>query len=62
LPLEVSDTGIGVTEAAMGRLFSVFPQTDSSTTRRFGRSGPGLSISRQLARMMGDDIVARSKQ
>jgi PAS domain S-box-containing protein len=60
--VEVSDTGIGMNEEAMGRLFSVFTQADNSTTRRFGGSGLGLSISRQLARMMGGDIVVRSTE
>jgi len=60
--VEVSDTGIGLNEEAMGRLFAVFTQADSSTTRRFGGSGLGLSISRQLARMMGGDIVVRSEE
>jgi PAS domain S-box-containing protein len=58
--VEVTDTGIGMNAEAIGRLFSVFTQADNSTTRRFGGSGLGLSISRQLARMMGGDIVATS--
>ncbi len=58
--VEVADTGIGMNEETIGRLFEVFTQADSSTTRRFGGSGLGLSISRQLARMMGGDIVVRS--
>jgi CheY-like chemotaxis protein len=58
--VDVSDSGIGMNEEAMGRLFSVFTQADNSTTRRFGGSGLGLAISRQLARMMGGDIVVSS--
>ncbi|WP_374592701.1 ATP-binding protein, partial [Aquabacterium sp.] len=56
----VSDTGIGMDEAALSRVFNPFEQADGSTTRRFGGTGLGLSISRQLARLMGGDIAARS--
>jgi CheY-like chemotaxis protein len=62
ISVEVGDTGIGMNEDAIGRLFSVFSQADNSTTRRFGGSGLGLSISRQLARMMGGDIVVKSEE
>jgi PAS domain S-box-containing protein len=60
--VEVADSGIGMSEEAMGRLFSVFTQADNSTTRRFGGSGLGLAISRQLARMMGGDITVASRE
>jgi len=56
----VSDTGIGIARADMARLFEKFEQADASTTRRFGGSGLGLSICRQLAQMMGGEIRARS--
>jgi PAS domain S-box-containing protein len=60
--VEISDSGIGMSEEAMSRLFSVFTQADNSTTRRFGGSGLGLAISRQLARMMGGDITVASRE
>jgi PAS domain S-box-containing protein len=60
LRFEVSDTGIGVPEAARGHMFERFQQADSSTTRRFGGTGLGLAITRRLARMMGGDVDFRS--
>ena len=56
----VADTGIGMTEAQLARLFKPFEQADSSTTRRFGGSGLGLVISCDLARMMGGEITVES--
>ena len=61
LCFDVSDEGIGITESQMGRLFHPFEQGDSSTTRRFGGTGLGLSVSKRLAQMMGGDIVAQSR-
>jgi signal transduction histidine kinase/ActR/RegA family two-component response regulator len=60
--VKISDTGIGMTDEQMGRLFGLFEQADGSTTRRFGGSGLGLFISRQLARMMGGDITVGSEE
>jgi len=61
LRLSVSDTGIGIAQADMRRLFEKFEQADASTTRRFGGSGLGLAICRQLAEMMGGAIRGRSR-
>ena len=58
--ISVADTGIGMNEEQLGRLFQIFSQADASTTRKYGGSGLGLSISRHFARMMGGDITAAS--
>ncbi len=60
IQITVTDTGIGMTNEQLSRLFQVFSQADASTTRKYGGSGLGLSISRHFARMMGGDIVASS--
>lgn len=56
----VTDTGIGMTEEQLGRVFEDFAQADASTTKRFGGTGLGLSISRRFCRLMGGDITVRS--
>jgi PAS domain S-box-containing protein len=56
----VEDTGIGVPLEVQSRLFEPFVQADGSTTRRFGGSGLGLSISRRLAEMMGGTLTLYS--
>ena len=60
LQISVQDTGIGIPEDKMDRLFNAFSQVDASTTRKFGGTGLGLSICSQLSGLMGGKIWAES--
>ncbi len=61
ISFSVSDTGIGLTDEQMGRLFQAFSQADASTTRKYGGTGLGLAITREFAQMMGGDVTVASK-
>ncbi len=62
LHIDVIDSGIGLTPEEIGRLFQSFTQADESTTRRFGGTGLGLTISRRLALLLGGDIEVKSER
>jgi PAS domain S-box-containing protein len=57
---EVRDSGIGMTEEQMGRLFEAFSQAEASTAAKYGGTGLGLAISRRFCRMLGGDIELAS--
>ncbi|MBF0159992.1 MAG: PAS domain-containing protein, partial [Magnetococcales bacterium] len=60
LVFTVTDSGVGMSQQQMDRLFRPFTQADSTTTRRFGGTGLGLAISRQLVTLMGGDMAVES--
>jgi len=62
LHIEITDTGIGIPEDRLERIFEPFTQADSSTTRRFGGTGLGLTICKQIVMAMGGDIGVSSRE
>ena len=56
----VSDTGVGMTQEQLGRLFQAFSQADASTTKRFGGTGLGLAITKHFCTMLGGDVTVES--
>jgi CheY-like chemotaxis protein len=61
ISFEIADQGIGMTPEQIGRLFQAFTQADSSTTRNFGGTGLGLTITKHFATMLGGDITVTSE-
>ena len=60
LTFAVADTGIGMTEEQLGRLFEAFSQAEASTRSTYGGTGLGLAISRHFCRLMGGDLTVES--
>src|SRR5262249_27738929 len=60
LSFAVSDTGIGMSEEQLARLFQAFSQADASTTKRYGGTGLGLAITRHFRRMRGGGVTVTS--
>jgi len=58
----ISDTGIGIPESRLSAIFAPFTQVDASTTRKYGGTGLGLTICKQLAELMGGEIGVTSKE
>ena len=60
--MQISDSGIGMSEEQMSRLFTAFTQADSSTTRNYGGTGLGLAITQQFCQFMGGNVTVESKE
>jgi GAF domain-containing protein len=61
IELAITDTGIGMTQEQLGKLFQEFSQAEASTAQKFGGTGLGLAITRRLARLMGGDVTVTSE-
>ena len=61
LVIKIEDTGIGIPQSKIGDIFDKFQQADGSTTREYEGAGLGLSIAKQLTKLMGGDIWAKSE-
>lgn len=61
ITFQVNDTGIGMTQEQISKLFQAFMQADSSTTRKYGGTGLGLVITKQFCQMMGGEIMVTSE-
>ncbi len=62
LHIDVADTGIGMNEAALGRVFEEFQQADASTRQQYGGTGLGMPISKHLAQLLGGDLTVTSSE